>query len=146
VRSVADRMKALLAALALALPVVALADARIEAKRHFQKGMGLIAKGSFDEGIGELREAYAIKPHPNVLYNIARAYLDAGKVKEAGEFYRRYLGSNPADATQVRATVARLEETLKAKEAAEAPPEKPETPPVKTVNGRVSLPMPPPPG
>ena len=100
---VANRSKALLAALALALPAVALADARIEAKRHFQKGMGLIAKGSFDEGIGELREAYAIKPHPNVLYNIARAYLDAGKVKEAVEYYRRYLASNPADVGQVRA-------------------------------------------
>jgi len=150
VKFVANRSKALLAALALALPAVALADARIEAKRHFQKGMGLIAKGSFDEGIGELREAYAIKPHPNVLYNIARAYLDAGKVKEAVEYYRRYLASNPADVGQVRATVARLEETLKAKETAEAaPPEKPEKPPEtgKTSSGgRVALPMPPPPG
>jgi len=148
VRSVANRSKALLAALALALPVVALADARIEAKRHFQRGMGLIAKGSFDEGIGELREAYAIKPHPNVLYNIARAYLDAGRVKEAVEFYRRYLSSNPADAAQVRSTMARLEETLKAKEAtAEAAPDKLEKPPDRTASGgRATLPMPPPPG
>jgi outer membrane receptor protein involved in Fe transport len=144
VKSVANRSKALLAALALALPVVALADARIEAKRHFQKGMGLISKGQFDEGIGELREAYAIKPHPNVLYNIARAYLDAGRVKEAVDYYRRYISANPADAAQVRSTVARLEETLKAKEAtAEVPSERP---PDKTGPGRVALPMPPPPG
>ncbi|HVE87186.1 MAG TPA: TonB-dependent receptor [Myxococcales bacterium] len=121
---------------------MALADARIEAKRHFQKGMGLIARGSFDEGIGELREAYAIKPHPNVLYNIARAYLDAGRVKEATEYYRRYLAANPADSAQVKATVARLEETLRAKEASESPP----PPGPGSPQTRASLPMPPPPG
>src|SRR5262249_33177248 len=122
VTSVANRIQALLAALVLVLPAVALADARSEAKRHFQKGMTLISRGSLDEGIGELREAYAIKPHPNVLYNIARAYLDAGRLKESVELYKRYMASGPADLAQVRATVARLEETLKAKEAAEAPP------------------------
>ncbi len=140
---VANRIQALLAALALAFPAVALADARIEAKRHFQRGMGLIAKGSFDEGIGELREAYAIKPHPNVLYNIARAYLDAGRVKEAVEYYRRYMSSSPGDAAQVKSTVARLEETLKAKEATAETTAPPAT---TTTSGRVTLPMPPPPG
>ncbi|HEY8210700.1 MAG TPA: TonB-dependent receptor [Myxococcaceae bacterium] len=141
----ANRIQALLAALALAFPAVALADARIEAKRHFQRGMGLIAKGSYDEGIGELREAYVIKPHPNVLYNIARAYLDAGRVKEAVEYYRRYMASSPADAAQVKSTVVRLEETLKAKEAtAETAPAPP--PATSTATGRGLLPMPPPPG
>jgi iron complex outermembrane receptor protein len=96
----------------------ALADERLEARRHFRNGMSLIAQGQFDQGIAELQEAYAIKPHPNVLYNIGRAYMDAGRSAEALEWYQRYLSSNPPDADAVRATVAKLEATVKAAEAA----------------------------
>ncbi|MDY7232067.1 TonB-dependent receptor domain-containing protein [Hyalangium rubrum] len=108
----------------------AMADERLEARRHFRNGMSLIAQGQFDQGIAELQEAYVIKPHPNVLYNIARAYLDAGRSVEALEWYRRYLTFNPPDAESVRATIARLEATVNAAE-----PAKPADP----------LPMPPPP-
>jgi iron complex outermembrane receptor protein len=107
-----------------------MADERLEARRHFRNGMSLIAQGQFDQGIAELQEAYAIKPHPNVLYNIARAYTDAGRGEEALEWYRRYLSFNPPDADGVRATVAGLEASQKA-----AKPSKPAE----------SLPMPPPP-
>ena len=109
----------------------AMADERLEARRHFRNGMSLIAKGQFDQGIAELQEAYAIKPHPNVLFNIARAYMDAGRNAEALDWYRRYLSFNPPDADGVRATIARLE-------AAQPNPEAPRQ--------AESLPMPPPPG
>jgi iron complex outermembrane receptor protein len=98
----------------------ALADARLEARRHFRNGMSLIAQGKFDQGISELLEAYAIKPHPNVLYNIARAYSDAGRVTEAVDYYRRYLAANPPDSDSVRETLARLETTLRTAEASAA--------------------------
>ncbi len=98
----------------------ALADARLEARRHFRNGMSLIAQGQFDKGIAELLEAYAIKPHPNVHYNIARAYMDAGRLKEALDYYQLYLAANPPDAESVRATIARLETTLRTAEASAA--------------------------
>ncbi|WP_224247223.1 TonB-dependent receptor domain-containing protein [Hyalangium gracile] len=110
----------------------ALADERLEARRHFRNGMSLISQGQFDQGIAELQEAYAIKPHPNVLYNIARAYLDAGRSAEALDWYRRYLAANPPDKEAVRATIARLEATVKSTEPAQtaepsvaAPPKAP---------------------
>ena len=113
----------------------ALADARLEARRHFRNGMSLIAQKQYDEGIAELEAAYAIKPHPNVLFNIARAYHDAGRLQEALDTYKRYLASNPPDASTVVTTVAVLEEKLKASEAtAAASPE-----------DKSALPMPPPP-
>ncbi|HEY2514204.1 MAG TPA: hypothetical protein VGI39_25230, partial [Polyangiaceae bacterium] len=56
----------------------ALADARTEAKSHFKHGMQSIADGKYEEGISELQRAYEILPHPNVLYNIARAYAESG--------------------------------------------------------------------
>jgi iron complex outermembrane receptor protein len=95
----------------------ALADARLEARRHFRTGMSLIAQGKYDLGIAELLEAYAIKPHPNVLYNIGRAYHDAGRLTEAVEWYQRYLASNPPDAATVQATLKTVEDSLRAAEA-----------------------------
>jgi outer membrane receptor protein involved in Fe transport len=109
----------------------ALADERLEARRHFRNGMSLIAQGQYDEGIAELQEAYSIRPHPNVLYNIARAYVDAGKPAEALETYQRYLSSNPPDADSLRATIAKLEATVKAAEAAK--PSAPTPPPAPAV-------------
>ncbi|NMO15370.1 TonB-dependent receptor [Pyxidicoccus fallax] len=113
----------------------ALADARLEARRHFRAGMSLIAQKQYDEGIAELEAAYAIKPHPNVLFNIARAYHDAGRLTEALDAYKRYLASNPPDAGSVVTTVAVLEEKLKASEATAA----------ATPEDKSALPMPPPP-
>ncbi|MBU8900419.1 TonB-dependent receptor [Corallococcus sp. M34] len=114
----------------------ALADARLEARRHFRNGMSLIASGQFDPGIAELEAAYAIKPHPNVLFNIARAYQDAGRNQEALDTFKRYLASNPADSSSVTGQVAKLEAALKAAEVAAEP---------KPGASGSSLPMPPPP-
>lgn len=113
----------------------ALADARLEARRHFRTGMSLIAQKQYDKGIAELEAAYAIKPHPNVLFNIARAYHDSGRLTEALDTYKRYLASNPPDAATVVTTIAVLEEKLKASEATAA----------ASPDDKSALPMPPPP-
>ena len=96
----------------------AMADERLEARRHFRNGMSLVAQGQLEPGVAELKEAYAIKPHPNVLYNIARAYHDAGRIPEAVDWYKRYLTYNPADSEPVRVTLAQLEQTLQPAEPA----------------------------
>jgi iron complex outermembrane receptor protein len=111
-----DQLRAPLLVAAL-LSAPALADARTEARRHFKTGMALIADGRYDDGISELLEAYSIRPHPNVLFNVARAYESAGRPADALTFYNRYLAANPPDAEQVRATVARLEAQLPKKTA-----------------------------
>ncbi len=104
----------------------ALADSRTEARRHFKTGMALIAEGRYDDGIAELLEAYSIKPHPNVLFNVARAHEAAGRAADALAFYRRYLDTNPPDAAHVREKVAALEPLVPRK--AEPPPVKPVEP------------------
>jgi tetratricopeptide (TPR) repeat protein len=86
---------------------VARADARSEARGHFKIGMSAIADGRYDQGIRELQRAYQILPHPNVLFNIARAYAESGDVPDALTFYQRYLESSPSDAEAVKATIAR---------------------------------------
>lgn len=84
-------------------------DARAEAQRHFKAGMAKIAARDFDGGIAEFSEAQRISPHPNVLFNIAKAHEDAGRPAEAVRYYRDYLSAGPADRADVEATIMRLE-------------------------------------
>ena len=93
---------------ALAAPP-ALEDARAEAKKHFRQGMSLITAGEIERGIAELKQAYAIKPHPDVLYDIGRAYVDLGDIPEGLAYFRLYAASNPKDKEQVQAMIRRLE-------------------------------------
>lgn len=119
-------VRALFAA-ALLLPTLALADARVEARRHFKTGMALIADGKLDDGISELLEAYSIRPHPNVLFNIGRAYEAAGRPADALVFYHRYLDASPPDAEKVREVALRLE--AQAPKTVVPPPEEAKKPP-----------------
>lgn len=98
---------------------LALADARTEARGHFKKGMDAIAVQKYDDGIAELEKAYAILPHANVLYNVARAYTELGNLDKAIEYYKRYVDSNPSDKEEVLAVLKTLE--AKANQKAPAP-------------------------
>jgi len=109
-----------LAATSLSIADIAFADARTEARRHFRHGMDLVVAGQVDEGIAELEEAYAILPHPNVLYNIGRAYAEVGRYDEAREYFDRYLESDPPDREEVRAIVAAIDQRIASRATASA--------------------------
>src|SRR5947209_4874369 len=114
---------AALALVALLAPATAVADARGEAKRHFRDGMALIAAGQVERGIAELKQAYAIKPHADLLYNIARAYVDLGRIPEALDYFHRYVETDPDDRAQVESVMARLSGAIGARPpAAQTPP------------------------
>jgi iron complex outermembrane receptor protein len=93
------------------------ADERTEARAHFKKGMLAIADGRYDAGIEELKKAYDTLPHPNVLYNIARAYVDIGDPENATIYYRHYLEGNPSDRDEVVGILASLETRIRKKQA-----------------------------
>lgn len=98
------------------LSTTAFGQSRLQARRHFQKGMQLIARGAYDAGVAELEQAYAIKPHPNVAYNIAKAHVEAGHVRDAIDAFNRYLSFKPPDAEEVRDQIAALEKKLPKKQ------------------------------
>jgi iron complex outermembrane receptor protein len=75
--------------------------------------MAHIAEGRYDAGIDDLKRAYDILPHANVLYNIARAYLDEGDLENALRYYRRYLEGAPGDRDEVAHMVAVIESRLR---------------------------------
>ncbi len=98
----------LVVALAAVLPGAAWADSKAEARRYFARGMAAIEAGRFRDGIRDLEQAYAIRPHRNVRFNIARAYAALGELTPAIENFERYLETEPPDAEQVKATVEDL--------------------------------------
>jgi iron complex outermembrane recepter protein len=109
--------------LAALIGPAALADARADAKRHFREGMSLIAAGRVEQGIAELKQAYAIKPHPDVLYDIAKAYVDLGNIQEALSYFRQYVATDPVDKEQVASVMQRLQAAIG------TPPTSPAAPP-----------------
>lgn len=102
-----------------AVPEVAHADVRTEARTHFRRGMQLIRDGQLEPGIEELQEAYRILPHPNVLFNIGRAYAAASRNEEAITYFERYVESDPADRADVETQLTQLRA---AREAARVQP------------------------
>lgn len=86
----------------------AYADTKAEARRYFQRGMAFIDSGEYAKGIEELEKAYEIRPHRNVIFNIARAYASLGKLQSAIENFEKYLATNPRDQETVRATLQEL--------------------------------------
>jgi iron complex outermembrane receptor protein len=98
------------------------ADARTEARRHFKAGMELIAKGRYDAAVEELKRANEILPHPNVTYNIGRAYLEAGNLEQAVAAFRDYVATDPPDRAAVDKQITELDERIAQQKAAAAAP------------------------
>jgi iron complex outermembrane receptor protein len=98
----------LLSACALLAPGIGRADTKAEARRYFQRGMAHLEAGEYRLGIVALKKAYAIRPHPNVLFNVARAYAAIGAIDEAIAHFERYLESDPPDAAEVALTLEDL--------------------------------------
>jgi tetratricopeptide (TPR) repeat protein len=54
----------------------------------------LYKENRYKKAAGKLGEAYAIDPSPLYLYNMARAYDQAGEIEKSLDLYRRYVGSS----------------------------------------------------
>lgn len=106
----------------LGLAATAFADVRSDARRVFGEGMDLVRAGKFDVGIAKLEEAYALLPHPAVLYNIARAQLDAEALKDAVFTFERYLQWDPDDREAVLALVTEVRERIAIAQASKPAP------------------------
>lgn len=65
--------------------------ARAEASKHFKLGVRLYAEGKFDEALIEFERAYALSPHPSVLFNIAASHREMSHYAESIQFYEQFL-------------------------------------------------------
>ncbi len=107
-------------------PVLA-ADANVEAARqHYAKAVQFYDLGRFQEAIGEFEAAYAAKPDPALLYNLAQSARRLGDNKRAIDLYKNFLMHVPG--TPKRAEVERRIEELQAL-VNQAAPSQPQPPP-----------------
>lgn len=93
-------VRALLAALAIVLgsmpastSVVRAQDAAAtaQARARFAEGVRLYARGDWARALDAFRLAYAARPHPSVLVNIANCYVQLGRPTQAIAHFTRYL-------------------------------------------------------
>jgi tetratricopeptide (TPR) repeat protein len=117
------------------IPLVASADARSDAREHYERGTTLFDLGKYIDAAHEYEAAFNIRSDPALLYNIGQAYRLGGDPASATRAYRSYLRRVP-DASN-RDEVERLLATLKSDAAAQPHPEaKPETTEAKPTNDK----------
>ena len=73
------------------------ADARAEARSHFDQGVGLARRHAYAEALAEFERAYQVFPHFSVHYNIGQALIALGRPTEAIAALARYLDEGGAN-------------------------------------------------
>lgn len=91
------------------------------AKDLFEQGSSAFHAGEFPRALELFREAYAIDPHPILMYNIARSEESLGNAHEAVRAFRKYLELAPEaeDRGAVEQRISTLEKQLAEKQALE---------------------------
>jgi hypothetical protein len=85
-------------AYAQASPSTPPAEVRKEAARRYAEGTHAFDAGDFTRAGEAFDAAYRLAPHPDALWNAARAWHRAGELARAANLYARYLREAPRDA------------------------------------------------
>jgi len=77
------------------------------ARAHFQAGSGYFDTGDYEAAVREFERAYALSPHPPLLYNLYAAHERLGNIEQAVKYLEQYLAT-ASDVTNREALEARL--------------------------------------
>lgn len=80
-----------------------------EADRHFKSGVALFKQAKYVDALAEFERAYAIAPHPLVLYNIAGCHRELSHYADAVSYYSRFLADGPGKVPDPRLSAAQAE-------------------------------------
>src|SRR3990172_5013099 len=81
----------------LLLPALAFAEPETAAREAFERGTALYGAGRYREAIVQFQTAQELRPHPSVLFNIARCHENLGEFAEALAHYERMLAEPRID-------------------------------------------------
>ncbi|MDB4965139.1 MAG: hypothetical protein JWN44_828 [Myxococcales bacterium] len=70
-------------------------DRSVEARRHFENGTRMYAKGQLAEALVEFEKANELKPDAALLYDLAETHRALGHDSSALAFYRAFLEAAP---------------------------------------------------
>jgi tetratricopeptide (TPR) repeat protein len=129
-------------------PVGAVEDeATSKARVHLRAGIANYDEGRYAEAANEMEQAYALRPLPDLQYNLAQCYERLGRLEDAAKAYELYLtGRHDApDVEKVKKRIEHLHERQRAQqEGRDAPALKQEEKVVfKTIIVYKELPPPP---
>ena len=110
---------AVVSAVGLTLPTSGRAGVREDARKAYLEGLEAAKAGQYEVALERFLEANALLPHPNVTFNIARAYADSGNTAAAIRWYRRF-------AEQVPEHTERVDQIIQGLQAAATPAPAPE--------------------
>ncbi|MGV3620385.1 MAG: tetratricopeptide repeat protein [Archangium sp.] len=99
-------------------PAAAVEDENTKKARElFSWGQKLYKQARYAEAISKFEEAYAVRPHPVIYFNIGKCYEQMGDTAKALRNYRDYLRLSPdaSDKETVSDAVANLERRLREK-------------------------------
>lgn len=93
---------------------VASNDGQAEALALFRESLIAYRAGKFRESAELLERAYALRPKPVLLYNLARAFEGMGELGRACTAYAGYLDGDPAapDALAIQARIETLRQLI----------------------------------
>jgi len=91
------------------------ADPAAKAKQIFSRGQTLYSQARYQDAIAAFEEAYLLKPHPVIFFNIGKCWEQLGETAKALRAYRDYLRLLPdaGDKDTVSDAIANLERRLK---------------------------------
>ena len=98
--------------MALALPALAEDAGEAKAKAHFKDAQAAYNLGQFDKALEGYSAAYAAKPLPPFLFNIAQCHRQLGNWERAAFFYKRFvsMGAPGADQEKVDQLITQMEQ------------------------------------
>src|SRR5262245_66336072 len=82
------------------------------ARIHLKAAIAYYDEARYDDAAREMEAAYALKPLPDLQYNLAQCYERLGRYNDAAGAYQRYLTANPRapDRKLVETRIAKLRE------------------------------------
>ena len=86
-----------------------------KARAAFQLAQQLYKQARYLDAIDKFEEAYRLKPHPSIFFNIGRCYEQLGEITRALRSYRDYLKALPdaKDKDTVAEAIRNLERRMK---------------------------------
>jgi tetratricopeptide (TPR) repeat protein len=113
--------------LLVAMPLVAVAGPKEQAKAHIAKATAAHKDGKFAVALDELQAAYKLDPKPDLLFAIAQVYVKLDNCADAIPFYEKFLASTKDP--QAQPVVTEAIDACKAKLAQAQPVVTPTTTP-----------------
>ena len=91
--------------------------ARVEdAREHYRRGMDAVSEARWEDACEAFATAYELVPRPLILFNLGGAQMEAGRLVDALDSYRRFLESAESESeefvSEARAAVERLERSV----------------------------------